>query len=663
MNINNLYEIHFSPTGGTKETVDKFSTQWNVPKSIIDLADMSVEFDKYEFYGDDLCVIGVPSFGGRVPLVAVQRLKQMKANNTPAVIIATYGNRNYDDTLIELQEIIEDVGFCVVAALTVVTQHSLLPHIATGRPDGLDKKRLIEMSIKVKVHIERASGFNKAKLSDNKKTYKEYKGVPIKPYSTGKCIKCGICAENCPVGAIPLDNPKLTDNEKCISCMRCVRRCPKGARKVSGIKLAIASLKLKKACQERKEIEIFVNKNLNKDAVVENNVENKKVEEVLDSNKNVVFDTSLENIEEISVKDISIAEAELDIDSKGLPKKKDRTKDIAVNNEINVAKIEKAKTETVKAEVVETEDGNKEQPKLEVNQVIKPENKLEVNQVIKLENKPEVNKVAKSEVKPDIRPEVKPDIRSEIKPLKSSTDKPKGLPNTMSDINKLFNSKDNPPLKGLRPKEEVDVKAKLPNLNNIHQEEKKVLQKSIDISSREEKKVLPKSMDISSQEEKKVLPKDIDIPSQEVNKSLDEQDILPLYKDLLKETSDSKENEINNDNVYSDNYIELKDIADFEVEREEPEEIIVPEVMKNVSLDDIDNDPYELDEDLLDDDEIEDIMELDEIVEEYNSYKVEDPKDFVLDIDIGLEDIVFNGENEEISEEIEDEIGIILEDK
>ena len=99
------------------------------------------------------------------------------------------------------------------------------------------------------------------------------------------------------------------------------------------------------------------------------------------------------------------------------------------------------------------------------------------------------------------------------------------------------------------------------------------------------------------------------------------------------------------------------------MEREEPEDIIVPEVMKNVSLDDIDNDPYELDEELLDDDEIEDIMELDEIVEEYNSYKVEDPKDFVLDIDIGLEDIVFNGENEEISEEIEDEIGIILEDK
>ena len=107
----------------------------------------------------------------------------------------------------------------------------------------------------------------------------------------------------------------------------------------------------------------------------------------------------------------------------------------------------------------------------------------------------------------------------------------------------------------------------------------------------------------------------------------------------------------------------LQDIADIEREVYEPKEITVPENMKNVELADIENDPYELDEDLLDEDEIDDILELDEITEEYNEMQVEDPKDFVLNISTELEDIEVDEENIDTPEEIEDLLGIILEDK
>ena len=46
MKINNLYEIHFSPTGGTKEVVETFGEQWNIARSVIDLADLDNEVDK-----------------------------------------------------------------------------------------------------------------------------------------------------------------------------------------------------------------------------------------------------------------------------------------------------------------------------------------------------------------------------------------------------------------------------------------------------------------------------------------------------------------------------------------------------------------------------------------------------------------------------------------
>ena len=549
MKINNLYEIHFSPTGGTKEAVDVFSAQWNIPKSIIDLADMNVEFDKYEFYGDDLCVIGVPSFGGRVPAVAVQRIRQLKANNTPAIIIATYGNRDYDDTLVELQEVVENVGFCVVAALAVVTQHSIFPQIATGRPDAIDKSKLAEMAIKIKVHIERANGFNKAKLSGENKQYKEYKGVPLKPVTSSKCMKCGICANNCPVGAIPLDNPKVTDNEKCISCMRCVRRCPKGARKISELKSSMILMKIKKECQERKDIEIFVNKNIDKNA---KNEEIKKIKNVVYSN--VDANMTLEGIEQISVSDFALEDAKLDKNDVGVP----------------TTNVEKQES-TVKPINVQ-------------EQIENIDKKINSMDIMGNKEQKEIDKIVQKPIEND-----KPIIKEEKK---------QGLPNTLADMKNLFKNEPKP----LKPKEEPKEipRPKLPTMGL--------------------KPILP-SMDLKVDDEVKVEKK------QEIEEKI------------------------------------LQDIADIKREVYEPEEITVPENMKNVNLSDIENNSYELDEDLLNEDEIEDILELDEITEEYNEMQVEDPKDFVLNISTELNDIEVDEENIDKPEEIEDVLGVILEDK
>ena len=88
--------------------------------------------------------------------------------------------------------------------------------------------------------------------------YRQYGGVPFKPTVNKKCTSCGLCAKECPTGAISLDDPKITDNDKCISCMHCVAVCPKKARNYSKFISFIAGRNMKKICSGRKENKLYL---------------------------------------------------------------------------------------------------------------------------------------------------------------------------------------------------------------------------------------------------------------------------------------------------------------------------------------------------------------------------------------------------------------------
>lgn len=254
MKITKLNMVVFSPTGGTQKVMDALGNGMGWEK---EETDISVEPQEREYGPDELVMFGVPSYGGRVPEIAVQRIREMRGNRTPAVLVVVYGNRAYDDTLLELKETVEKAGFTAVAAVAAVAEHSIMRQYGTGRPDAADQDELKKFASDIRKRLDQMEAPVSVEVPGNAE-YREYKGVPLKPSANSKkCTECGLCAAKCPAKAIPADNPRETDTKKCISCMRCISICPQQARSLNKIMLAAASQSLKKACSGHKENELF----------------------------------------------------------------------------------------------------------------------------------------------------------------------------------------------------------------------------------------------------------------------------------------------------------------------------------------------------------------------------------------------------------------------
>lgn len=251
-------QIVFSPTGGTQKVVDCIFREWEASIEQIDLTNAAADNTDIHLEKDDIVCIAVPSYGGRVPALAAQRLAKIRGNQALCVLVCVYGNRAYEDTLIELQDIAKQCNFQVVAAVCAIAEHSIMHQYAAGRPDQADQDELSGFGTKIIDAIKHHTYPAELSSIPGNRPYKKSAGAGMVPKADGKCVACGTCADHCPAKAISKENLKSADSKKCISCMRCVVRCPQSARRLNGTLVSAAALAMKKACAERKKNELFI---------------------------------------------------------------------------------------------------------------------------------------------------------------------------------------------------------------------------------------------------------------------------------------------------------------------------------------------------------------------------------------------------------------------
>lgn len=224
-----VFDIVFSPTGGTERASGYIANALEGETVAVDLTDSGLGFRTVAMTKEDVAVIAVPSYGGRVPAVAAERLGMMRGNGA---------------------------GFRVIAAVSAIAEHSIVRQFAAGRPDPQDAVQLAGFANQIQQKIS-AGDASEPAIPGNR-PYKKAGGAGMVPKATKECAACGACAAACPVGAIDKDDPKRVDKKACISCMRCVAVCPWGARAVNPVMLSAATKMLSKACSERKECELFI---------------------------------------------------------------------------------------------------------------------------------------------------------------------------------------------------------------------------------------------------------------------------------------------------------------------------------------------------------------------------------------------------------------------
>lgn len=264
MNINTVKLVCFSPTGTTKSILLQVGGGIGAENTeLIDITSPKARTVSLVTAENELLVAAVPVYMGRVPALISDWLKSLKANHTPAVCIAVYGNRAYDNALLELRDILQQSGCKPIAGATFIAQHSFSDSehpSSPGRPNAADLKHAEDFGRKIS---------EKLIALTSSEPIPEVTVPGVYPYGgttalwkvdfidvSDRCQQCGLCASGCPAGAISAAESNQIDIDRCTLCCACIRHCPQQARSIKSGPMKEAQ----KRCTlftEQKEAEFF----------------------------------------------------------------------------------------------------------------------------------------------------------------------------------------------------------------------------------------------------------------------------------------------------------------------------------------------------------------------------------------------------------------------
>lgn len=256
MAIKKVRYYYFSPTNTTKRVVEKIAQGIGIDLEEENLTFIEKNKENYPNSDDTLIIVGIPVYAGRVPQIILNTLKSIKGNGY-AIPVVVYGNRAYEDALVELEDILKENGFSIIAGGAFIGEHSYSNKVGTKRPDNEDLEIALNFGKKI---LEKLKEDNISHpVFPGNRPYKP--DMPIRifaPNINNNCVYCRKCWLVCPVGAIDPRKPEIVDIEKCIHCFACVKICNFNGRIVENNPVQPIIEMLESKFTERKEPELFL---------------------------------------------------------------------------------------------------------------------------------------------------------------------------------------------------------------------------------------------------------------------------------------------------------------------------------------------------------------------------------------------------------------------
>ncbi len=269
-----VWAAYFSGTGTTEKTVTRIARvmaeKLNATYEEFSYTLPRNREQELAFSADDLVVFGSPVYAGRVPNVLLPYLTgKVKGNGALAVPVVLFGNRNFDDGLIELRNVLEADGFHTVAAAGFVGEHSFSRTLGAGRPDVQDVALMDRFAAKVAEKVSAMAEVPQQPVAvrgeDPIRPYytpRDRQGTPInilkvKPKTDPtKCDSCGWCAAHCPMGSISTEDFSQVTGI-CIKCCACVKGCHAGAKYYDDAGYLYHQHELEEGYVRRADVELF----------------------------------------------------------------------------------------------------------------------------------------------------------------------------------------------------------------------------------------------------------------------------------------------------------------------------------------------------------------------------------------------------------------------